>query len=146
MNELLQLKGQFQYGKSNPPGPPKLPKGQEITSRHLRELADNLRDIKAYWTEHAVPFNPLVTVVYGTVVAKSNRIRRILGGASGRASDFIVGARFEGEGAKAHHEITHCVPMAAVDESIAVLDSCASIVDGQYGGAIDDAGLERVNS
>ena len=145
MNELLQLKGQFQYGKSNPPGPPRLPKGQEVTSRHLRELADNLRDIKAYWTEHAVPFNPLVTVVYGTVVAKSNRIRRILGGASGRASDFIVGARFEGEGAKAHHEITHCVPMAAVDESIAVLDSCASIVDGQYGGAIDDAGLERVN-
>ncbi len=146
MNDLLQLKGQFQYGKANAPGAPELPRGQHVTAEHLRELADNLRGIKRYWTENDVPFDPLVTVVYRTVVAKSNRIRRILGGTSSKASDSIVGARFEGEGDKTHHEITHCVPMVIIDESIALLDTCASIVDRRYGGAIDDADLKRVNA
>lgn len=146
MNDLLQLKGQFQYGRANPPGAPELPRGQKVTSKHLRELASNLREIKRYWLENAVPFDPLVTVVYGTVVAKSNRIRRILGGASGKASDSIVGARFEGQGNETHHEITHCVPVDVIDESIVLLDTCASIVDRCHGGTIDDAGLKRVNA
>lgn len=146
MNDLLQLKGQFQYGRANTPGPPELPRGQKVTARHLRELADNLRDIKSNWTSNKIPFDPLITVVYDTVVAKSNRIRRILGGASGKASNSIVGARFEGEGAKTHHEITHCVPMGVVNESIDLLERCASIVDRQYKGIIGDTDLKQVNA
>lgn len=145
MNDLLQLKGQFQYGKANKPGAPELPKGQEVTSAHLRELANNLRGIKGYWAANKVPFDPLVTVVYGTVVAKSNRIHRLLGGTGAKASASIVGARFEGEGGETHHEITHCIPMEMIDESISLLEECASIVDGARGGAIDDAALKQVN-
>ena len=145
MNDLLQLQGQFQYGRANTPGPVELPRNTSVTSAHLRELADSLRQITAYWMDQEIPFNPLVTVVYATVVAKSNRIRRILGGTSSKASAYIVGARFEGEGAKTHHEITYCVPMSLVDDTVELLDTCASIVDRNYSGTIDDADLKRVN-
>lgn len=145
MNDLLELKGQFQHSKAQQPGAPELPRGQRVTAEKLRSLAADLMRIRDYWEEQDVSFDPLVSAHYRTVVAKSNRIRRILG-SDGNASGHIVGARFEGEGAETHHVITYYVAADVLDESIDVLATCANVVDDRFAGAIDDEGLRRVNA
>lgn len=145
MNDLLELKGQFQHSRAQQPGAPELPKGKRVTAGELRSLADDLVRIRDYWEEQDVTFDPLVSAHYRTVVAKSNRIRRILG-SDGNASGHIVGARFEGEGAETHHVITYCVSAGVLDESIDVLVMCANVVDRYFAGAIDDEGLKKVNA
>ncbi len=145
MNSLLELKGQLQHGKAGRPGAPQLPKGQSVTSEKLRSLASDLERIRVYWEGQGVPFSPLVSACYRTIVAKSNRIRRILGG-HGNASDHIVGARFEGSGPATHHVITYCVGMEALEESADALLACAEIVDGRFGGAIDDEALANLGA
>lgn len=145
MNDLLELKGQFQHSKAQQPGAPELPRGQRVTAEKLRSLAADLMRIRDYWEEQDVSFDPLVSAHYRTVVAKSNRIRRILG-SDGNASGHIVGARFEGKSAETHHVITYCVGADVLDESIDVLATCANVVDERFAGAIDDEGLRRVNA
>lgn len=145
MNDLLQLKGQLLHSKAKRPGPPELPKGAEVDSAKLRRLREELESAACYWRKGEFPFDPLVSVYYGDVVAKSNRIKRLLsGGGSADASDSIVGARFEGEGEGTRHVITHCVPLSALDESAALLELCASIVDEEFGGLIDSEAFARV--
>lgn len=145
MNDLLELKGQFQHGKAPRPGAPELPAGRKVTSEKLRSLAGDLASIRDYWDGQGVSFDPLVSAHYGTVVAKSNRIRRILGN-DGNASKHIVGARFEGEGEETHHVITYCVSRDILDESIDTLHACARLLDADFAGAIDGDGLKRVNA
>ena len=145
MNDRLELKGQFQHSKAQQPGAPELPRGQRVTAEKLRSLATDLMRIRNYWEEQGVSFDPLVSAYYRTVVAKGNRIRRILG-SDGNASGHIVGARFEGKGAETYHVITYCVGADVLDESIDVLSTCANVVDERFAGAIDDDGLRRVNA
>ncbi len=143
MNNLLQLKGQFQTKGARRPGLPQLPKNGEVTAQHLLDLRQQLMEIKEYWQKKQIPFNPLISVYYKKITAKSNRIRRLLGGGSSKASNFIVGACFEGNYQNTHHVITYCVSETTVDESINVLDSCAAIVE-QHGGTINYEILEKI--
>lgn len=145
MNNLLELKGQLQHAKAKKPGAPELPRGQSVTAEKLRLLAGDLVRIRDYWKAQGVSFGPLVSVHYRTVVAKSNRIRRILGN-DGNASKNIVGARFEGDGGDTHHVITYCVSATALDESVDVLAVCANVLDRHFSGKIDDAHLKKVNA
>ena len=129
MNNLLQLKGQFQTKGARGPGLPQLPKKGEVSTKHLLDLRQQLVEIKEYWQNQQIPFDPLISVYYKKITAKSNRIRRLLGGGSSKASSFIVGSRFEGDLNNTHHVITYCVSESIVDDSIDVLDSCAAIAD-----------------
>jgi len=143
VNNLLQLKGQFHIKGAGRPGSPQLPKNGEVSAKHLLDLRQQLVEIKDYWRKKQIPFNPLISVYYKKITAKSNRIRRLLGGGSSRASNSIVGARFEGYLDNTHHVITYCVSETIVDDSIDVLESCAAIVD-KYGGSIDYEILEQI--
>lgn len=45
MNNVLQLKGRFeQRPNSSKPGSPKLPKGKSVSSLHLVELSEQLKE------------------------------------------------------------------------------------------------------
>lgn len=143
MNNLLELKGQFKTKGARRPGLPQLPKNGRVTAKHLLDLRQQLMEIKDYWHKKQIPFNPLISVYYTKVTAKSNRIRRLLGGGSSRASNFIVGSRFEGDLDNTHHVITYCVSDSMIDDSIDVLDSCIAIVD-TYGGSIDYEMFEQL--
>ena len=136
MNNLLQLKGQFQTKGARRPGLPQLPKNGEVTAKHLLDLRQQLVEIKDYWQKKQIPFDPLISVYYKKITAKSNRIRRLLGGGSSGATNFIVGARFEGDYQNTHHVITYCVSESIVDDSIDILDSCVALAQ-QYGGVIN---------
>ena len=137
MNNLLELKGQLQHAKAKKPGAPELPRGQSVTAEKLRSLVGDLVRIRDYWKAQGVSFGPLISAHYRTVVAKSNRIRRILGN-DGNASKNIVGARFEGDSGDTHHVITYCVSATTLDESVDVLVVCADVLDRHFSGKIDD--------
>lgn len=144
MNDLLQLKGQFQHNRAAQPGSVELPSGSIVTSDKLRSLASDLHVMKEYWAKRSVPFNPLISVYYKTVVAKSNRIRRLLSGTKS-AAESVVGAKFEGEERSPRHVITHCVDMKTIDGTIELLDRCAGILDNDYGGLMDRDKLKDFN-
>lgn len=144
MNDILQLKGQFQHNRAPQPGPVELPSGGIVTSDKLRSLANDLSAMKRYWSDKRVPFDPLISVYYKTVVAKSNRIRRLLSGTKSAAAS-VVGAKFVGDEFNPKHVITHCVDMPTIDGTIAFLERCAVILDSDYGGSMDRDKLKDFN-
>ena len=144
MNEILQLKGQFQHNRAPQPGPVELPANGTVTSDKLRSLANDLREMEKYWHARHVPFDPLISVYYRTVVAKSNRIRKLLSGTKSAAAS-VVGAKFVGDEYSPKHVITHCVDMGTIEATIVLLGRCASILDSDYGGSMDHAKLKAFN-
>lgn len=110
MNDLLQLKGRFQFNKAPRPGAVELPVSGRVSSGKLRTLESDLVELKRYWQSRDVPFNPLISVYYKTVVAKSNRIRKLLSGSQSTAAT-VVGAKFEGDEKNPRHVITHCLSL-----------------------------------
>lgn len=146
MNDLLQLKGQFFTKGARPPGKPELPKGASVTTAHLGDLKRQLEAIQAYWAENQIPFSPLVSVHYTRVAAKSNRLRRLLGGGGAKASEFIVGSRFAGTRESTHHVITYCVTGDIVADSIEILGKCAGVVEKHFDGEITYEQLKQFNA
>ena len=133
MNDILQLKGQFHHNRAPQPGAVELPSTGVVASSKLRSLARDLEETYRYWESQTVPFDPLVSVYYKTVVAKSNRIRKLLSG-SKSASSSVVGAKFAGDARCPKHVITHCVEKKTINSTIKLLKSCSDILDSDYDG------------
>ncbi|MBQ6657027.1 MAG: S8 family peptidase [Ottowia sp.] len=156
MNDLLQLKGQFQHKRAQQPGAPELPAKATVTSDKLRSLAKGLEEMKRYWDTRfkemeqylgtrAVHFNPLISVYYKTVVAKSNRIHKLLSSRTKSAFASVVGAKFTEDERKPKHVITHCVDMETIDSTIALLNRCAEIIEIHYDGQMNSDKLKAFN-
>ena len=76
MNNILQLKGQFQKRKAPSGfGPVNLPKGKSVSAEHVLNLKNQLQDIISFWNKEKTINGALVSVYYRKVVAKSNRIQ-----------------------------------------------------------------------
>ena len=149
MNNVLRLKGSFESRGASAPGPAQIPKGQKVTAEKLRSLQAQLTSILDDDRFNKLSINPLVSVRYRTVVAKSNRVKRILSEGSKDASGSIVGARFEScvinEMPSKRHVITHYVSPKALRSSIELLETCATIIEESFGGAITNEDLEQIN-
>lgn len=140
MNNLLQLKGQFQNRPgAGGGGASKLPKGSKVEVQHLHKLKNNLESVYAFWQEDKILEEALVSVYYSKVAAKSNRLKGLL------TRNSIVGARFTGEDTK-KHVITHCVSMEILTRSIDKLGKCIRIVDEFFGGCIRTEDVDDINS
>lgn len=100
--------------------------------------------MKDYWSKQNVSFDPLISVYYKTVVAKSNRIRKLLSGTKSAAAS-VVGAKFEGKERSPRHVITHCVSMKTINDTIVFLERCASVLDSYYDGSMDRDKLKNLN-
>lgn len=146
MNELLQLKGVFERKKGSSAGGVSLPVDVKVPSDKLIRLADDLQSVIDYWSQQELQINPLVSVYYNCVIAKSNRVQRLLDPNSGKASDLIVGAKYDGIGnQKRRHIITYCVPLAHLVDAKKLLLQCAEAIDGSFGGFIDKDQIEAIN-
>ena len=144
MNQTLRLKGEFnQKPNSSRPGPSTIPAGAQVTAGHLRQLVDDLARILDYWSGVSLVETPLVSVYYKRVIAKSNRLGKLLADGRRRPNDTIVGAKYA-EGPK--HVITHCVSKASIRRSVDLLLACAHVLEGEFNGWIDKEKLDRVNS
>ena len=146
MNKILQLKGQFSHQpNSNRPGPPNLPMNKNVSADHIDYLVANLKSILSYWENDTRIGGALVSVHYEVVVAKSNRLKTILGEGSKHPNESIRGAKFEGDVLHRHHVFTHFVSLDAIRRSIDLLSECSHVVKETYKGAIGYNDLEIIN-
>lgn len=153
MNNILQLKGQFQQRKNSSPfGPTNLPKGAIVTANHIEELKQQLQRILVYWEKNQTMIGgALVSVHYKHVVAKSNRLKTLLGEGSKSPNNSIRGAKFVWESekdepkSKQKHVFTHFIKLKAIQDSIEKLDVSARIVRDKYKGKITEKDTEQIN-
>lgn len=145
MNEILQLKGTFEPGKNGPIGPTNLPKNKFVTVEHLMNLKNDLMNVQKFWQNEKLQINPLVSVYYNTVVAKSNRIKGILESSSKKNNDTIVGAKFTDEN-NPKHIITHCLESYKLEAAIENLAYVISAVQNYFGNVISHDTIEDINS
>ncbi len=150
LNSILQLKGRFEKRKNDSRfGLAKLPAKQKVTSAHIIELKQQLEAVKAYWLGNTDIAGALVSVHYIRVVAKSNRLRCLLGDAGKKPVDSIRGAKFVVEkGISGNvirkHVFTHYVQLSAIDKAILNLEIVASIIDQDYRGIITSEDIEKI--
>lgn len=152
MNNVLQLKGQFNKRKNTPQfGPVNLPVGKMVTEAHIGELCEQLKKVEVYWQKNQVIGGALVSVHYNHVVAKSNRLKILLGEKSKSPNESIRGAKFvwEPEGnagtLRQKHVFTHFVSMSAVRDAINQLEKVRNIVHTVFHGQITDKDIEKVH-
>lgn len=145
MNNILQLKGQFQYQpNSSRGGSPSLPVGSSVTSQHIQDMKLQLSDILEYWKRDKTIKGALVSTYYNNVVAKSNRIKGLLYKGSDDPNDAICGSKFYGNDS-IQHIFTYYVKLDVLEESIKRLDICENIVATKYNGEISWNDIESIN-
>lgn len=146
MNNILQLKGQFQKRENRSPfGPVNLPKGATVTTQHIEQLRKQLQSILTYWEKNQSKIGgALVSVHYKQVVAKSNRLKTLLAEGSKSPNESIRGSKFVWE-QKQKHVFTHFVKLKEIKDSIEKLDASARIVLKEYNGLITDNDTQLIN-
>lgn len=145
MNGILQLKGTFEHGKNSSMGAINLPKNKFVTIEHLMDLKNDLMNVQKFWQNEKLQINPLVSVYYNTVVAKSNRIKGILESSSKKNNDTIVGAKFTDEN-NPKHIITHCLESYKLEAAIENLANVISAVQNYFGNVISHDTINDINS
>lgn len=145
MNNILQLKGQFQY-QSNPNtfGPVNIPVGASVKASHLESLRSQLQNILRYWENDKSIHGALISVYYYHVVAKSNRIKGLLCIGGMDPNDSIRGSKFYGD-SPIQHVFTHYVKLDVVRESINRLSDCIEIVNKRFSGRITHEDIEKLD-
>lgn len=129
MNNTLRLKGQFGHGKAQHPGPPSLPTKAVVTTNQIQDRIEDLHQVIAYWKTQPAFIDPLVEVRYRTIVAKSNRIKRLLSSHNKSANDSIVGAVFsKTHTGKPCHVTTHYVKMETIESTLRELEAAKEIL------------------
>lgn len=146
MNDLLMMRGNFEGKGASQPGPVSLPANSKVKSEDLERLGEDISAVTSFWDNENLSIDPLVSVYYKSIVAKSNRVKRLLD-PKGHSTDTIVGARFLGTGSeKRRHVMTHCVKRQTLVDAKDLLFSCASIIDTYFGGEIDQEKLAAINN
>lgn len=153
MNNLLQLKGRFESRKNpSKPGPTNLPKGAEVTVKHLNDLKIQLEQIAKFWEINQNKIGgALVSVHYKQVVAKSNRAKTLLSERSKSPNDSIRGAKFIWEKRsediyKQKHVFTHFLSLDAIYKSIDKIDNAIKTIKGSYGDKICSKDIDVINN
>ena len=152
MNNILQLKGQFQKRKAPRGfGPTNLPKGKSVSADHVLKLKSQLEEIVAFWKQDNTINGALVSVHYRKVVAKSNRIQILLSdngkspNQSVRGSRFAEGYNDEGKFVQ-KHIFTYFLSVESLEKSVLKLSKCVSTIETFYNGLVSNEDTENINS
>lgn len=144
VNELLQLKGQFEHRKNNSKiGSRNLPVGKSVKSQHILKLKQQLENIYDFWARETTIGGAIFSVYYIDVIAKSNRVGSLFSRGNVSSNDTIRGSRFEGSPQK--HVFVHFVDLSVIQSAISKLEYCFKIIDGNYNGAITYADIDLIN-
>ncbi|WP_322907828.1 S8 family peptidase [Paenibacillus campi] len=136
MNDILQLKGNFeQKSSTGPQGAPKLANNKVVTATHLEQLVSDLVEMNNFWSSQTIIKGSLISVYYNKIVAKSNRISGFFSSTNSPSNSTIVGAKFSKERNK--HIITHYVSLACVQKTIDFSRKTTKILVEKFNGSID---------
>ena len=146
MNNILQLKGQFQY-QPNPRGfgATNIPSGKSVDVAHIESLRSELIGILNYWEKDVSIKGALVSAYYYHVVAKSNRIKGLLCKGSMDPNDAIRGSKFYGNN-PIQHVFTYYVKNDVLQETINRLTICIEVIKTSYSGIISHDDIEKISN
>ena len=146
MNKILELKGTFNHAP-NPgrPGPATLPARSSVAVSDTKRLAQSLEEVYRYWRESPSPFKPLVSIYYKDIVAKSNRMGKILSNGSESPSRTIVGAKFT-ETTPPKHIFTHCVNIHTIERGLEKLLQVSQLLAEEFNNTITAEEMDILNN
>ena len=128
MNKIIELKGQFTYtGNPSKGGGTALPNTYNedpVTLIHLNKLYYQLIEVREYYLNKTLINGALITVYYREIVAKSNRLSRLLE-INSRKEDRVRGARYNDEVKK--HIFTYFNSLSDLNKSINELKETISV-------------------
>ena len=137
MNPLLQVKLRFTGEKNTQkPGARNLRAKAETSTEKIDELIDSLRAVLRFYKDNSrITNNVMIDVWYNDIIAKSNRVRKLLKPSKHSTNDTVVGARFsdapEGE---ENHIITHYVDEKTICKTIEELQVAKEFLLKRLGG------------
>lgn len=149
MNKIIELKGNFEhFPKGTHPSLPNLPKKNNsyIDSAKLGKLINDLEYLSKFWKNNKIIDGSLIQVNYDRVVAKSNRISKLLSGDSVDLNRKIVGAKYRLDNGKIKHSITYYVDRKSIDKTIQILKKCQIVLDESFHSKINNEQLESLVS
>lgn len=152
MNNILQLKGRFQHRKyQGNPSAANLPVGAEVTEEKLEKLKKQLQKLLLYWENDRTIEGALVSVHYGRIIAKSNRLKILLSTGSKSPNESIRGVKFIWEpnekGDKIQkHVFTHYVTLEAIKIAIERLDIVLQAARKDFHGRFTKEDTELINN
>ena len=145
MNEILQLKGIFEQSSSkNKPGPPNIPKNKHIQLQHLYLLREDLENVLNFWEKEILKINPLISVYYNNIVAKSTRAKGILGGTQEKNNNLIVGSKFT-KGIEKKHIITYCIDIKILKKTLTDITNVIELFKKYFTDIITYSDIEDIN-
>ncbi|MBT1166146.1 S8 family peptidase [Bifidobacterium simiarum] len=151
MNTLLELRKPFESRTGTAAGgPPHIPREKSVSADKLMSLADELRRLLDSWPKDSlIGSNVLVEAHYRDVVAKSNRMLRLLRqSVDVPVNRSVVGARFErNHNGSPRHVITYCVTKDTVKDTAELLCRCARYLrdDTRFNGVMESIPLDKFN-
>lgn len=148
MNDLVHLKGRLtQIDRQNQNfGPPIIPQGEKVSVSHLLTLKDELNRVYEEWQYQDFIEGALVEIHYRQVIAKSNRVARLLKQIGHEASDSVVGARFDQQDNKPYHVVTHFVPLTAISESVESITRVIEIIEYYFQDEVTHLHMKQIES
>ncbi|MBN4084133.1 S8 family peptidase [Mycoplasma sp. CSL10166] len=145
MNEILELKGEFEKSPSSTkPGPSNLPIDEFINISNLKKIYNDLIKTLKFWENEKLKINPLISVHYIKIVAKSNRVKGLFKNSIRDNNNLIVGAKFNDN--KTKHIITYCMTLEVLHSSIQKLNEVIKIFEKNFGEEINYSMISEINS
>ncbi|QVJ95990.1 S8 family peptidase [Mycoplasma mycoides] len=146
MNEILEIKPKFFYEEfSALGGSIKLPKNSKpVSLDHLLKLKKDLENVYLFWIKKQVSFNPIVSVYYKRIIAKSNRIKGLFKSTLDENNELIVGSRFYDDSEK-KQIITYCVSLRDLNKALDNLEQIIEIVKKYFSNGVSYEIIEKIN-
>lgn len=106
-----------------------------LSKRNIQYVIDEFAAALEQWPEDAVVRDVLLEVTYDSIVAKSNRLRRLLKHSAGDVLHGVVGARFgfDAEGRPGYHILTYYVTRDVISKSISDLKKAFRFFEKCFG-------------
>ncbi len=146
MNNTLELKGKiYQSDRKIFGGGRKLPKGKFLDKSRILSLVKDLEFLSEYWREQDIFDKVFISVHYNCVIAKSNRISKLLSSGRSKPNASIVGAKFNESDGELKHIVTHYVDYDVIERAKKLLESLYSILDHYNIDRISEKDLKNEN-
>lgn len=148
MNKIIELKGQFNYSSNPSKGAgislPKIYDEDPVTLNHLKSLYKELIDVKEYYLNKTLINGVLISVYYREIVAKSNRLSRLLETKINKKDDKVRGARYNDDATK--HIFTYFNSFDELDKTINELNEAIKIFQVYFGESISLSKIKNENN
>ncbi len=137
MNNLLNLKGNFNSKKNTNPGYSKsMWKNTTINVNDIDNWFSQIENIKNFFDKQEIIEGILINIEYKLLVAKSNRVSKIFKINKKTPNDFVVGARYSDEG-EVRHIITYYVSKNQINKLLEDLLNIKKIIKNEFREVID---------